>query len=189
MKKYCYAKPMIAFALGLLLLVPIHYRFISLGKKVFLGQSQLYEYKNEIGSPIYFKTSLEIEVLRRDYEEITRPFQSKGKIYFISKDKAFIETLTGKNIQPKVYDIYSNYKHINKELALQKLQDDFVTYLVLDTPSRRFFSQAHARHFQNEVSQNERVPVSQISTKIDDIERSLKLNLLKCNDNYCIYKI
>jgi hypothetical protein len=186
MKKYCKTKLMIVLALGLLLVVPIHYRYFSLGKKVFSSQSQLFEYKNELGTPIFFKTALEIEALSRDYEEITQPFQSKGEIYFISKDKAFIETFSEKNIQPVVYDVFTNFERVNDKLALQKFQEDRVSYLVLDSPIRRIFNVNQSSYFKNEIGSSEISALNKIYININTIE---KFKIVKCNNSYCVYSI
>lgn len=189
MKKYCHTKLMIAVALGLLLVVPTHYRYFSLGKKVFLSQSQLFEYKNELGFPIYFKTSLEIEALSKYYDEITKTFQSKGKIYFISKDKAFIEMFTGKNIEPEIYDIFANYEHTNLQLALKKFREDQVSYLVLDSELQRLYSKRQSHYFKNEIGSNEINSINRLFKNINDLDYFMINNIINCNIRYCIYTI
>jgi hypothetical protein len=189
MKKYCYTKPMIAVALGLLMVAPTHYRYFSLGKKLFLSQSQLFEYKNELGSPIYFKTSLEIEAISMHYDEITNTFKSKGKIYFISKDKAFIETFTGKNIEPEVYDIFANYEHTDLQLALKKFREAQVSYLVLDSKLQRLYSKSQSYYFKNEIGSNEINSINRLFKNINDLEYFMKNNIINCNIRYCIYNI
>lgn len=187
MKKYCNTKIMIVLALGLLLVVPIHYRYVSLGKKVFVSQSQLFEYKNELGSPTFFKTALEIGVLSSDYDEITKPFLAKGKIYFISKDKAFIETFSGKNIQPVIYDIFANFEQTYSTTALKKFQEDRVSYIVLDNPNRRRYSNSQTGYFKNEIGGNEVNSLNKIFKNINQISDLYKI--IKCNNSYCIYHI
>lgn len=189
MKSYCQTKLMIALALSLLLVAPINYRYISLGKKVFLSQSQLFEYKNDLGTPIFFRTSLEIEALNKDFNEITGSFQGKGKIYFISKDKIFLETFLGVNIEPFIYDVFTNFKKINPIEVKKNLKTEEVLFLVLDNPMLRAFSNNHAIYFKNQIGQGEIQSLKNILNNIEDIEYLLNFDLIKCNKRYCIYKI
>jgi hypothetical protein len=189
MKKNCHTKIMIIFALGLLFVVPIHYRYISLGKTVFLSQSQLFEFKNKLGLPIYFRTSLEIEDISKSYDDLTKYYQSKGKIYFISKDKIFIEAYKGVNIEPKIFDIFSNFGNARSQEVLTKMRMDLVDFIVLDKIEQRVISRRIVEESKSSIGSHEYNAHLSLLEAIDAMALNLKDQLISCNLRYCIYKL
>jgi hypothetical protein len=188
-RKYGKSRPAIALGFGLLLVVPIHYSYMSVGKKFFLQTSQLFEYKNKIGTPIFFKTALEIDEVYKDYDEIVKLSQPKGKTYFISKDKIFIEAYTNKNIEPAVYDIFTNYESINPKQALMRLKSEDVSYLVLDNSYQRKYSLGIAVQFKREIGSQENLAGQSILSNIDSLAIILSDNIVNCNVRYCLYRL
>lgn len=182
------SKTITVIAIAFLFYPAQHYLYLNLTRSNDV-MSNFYEFKNQLGSPIYFTTALKIERLNSDYDDIVQPYIDTGKIYFISQDKIFIEALKGKNLDPQVYDIYTNLTNITPELALAKLKHEGASYLVLQIPELISYRKRLQGSIKGDFSREELVQHSKILANIESLSDALQKNLLRCNERYCIYKL
>lgn len=188
-KKYSFTIKAVALAFGILWLVPIHNpNYINIGKKLFIFSSDLYEYKNIIGKNIYFKSALDIEGVNKEYENIKKDIKNTDKIYFISKDKIYLETYRDSNLLPKGYDIYVNYS-FSPEQALEKLHQDNVSYVILDNHNLINYSMNLITLFKGQTNDIEYKNYENLLIKVRSLSNHLQDNLIRCNARYCLYKI
>jgi len=177
------------FSIASLFFVSAYYNYLSFGQKLREVKSNFYEYKNQIGSSIYFSTAVDVNKISSDYASLIYKFQNEGKIYLFSKDKSFIEIAQDRNIEPKIYDIYTNFLDITPDMALAKLKDDRVSYLVLDSPNKIDYSFAMNQLRGHDFGDGEYRNHKKILLNIQSLSKHLRVKLLECNQSFCIYKL
>lgn len=189
MRNVSVSKYGVIFSLITLFFLPLNYHYLSVGKKFKEVKSDFFSYQNQIGAAMYFATAVDVDKISHDYINLARKFQNQEKIYFFSKDKGYIEMANDKNLEPKIYDIYTNLLGISPELAFSKLIKDGVSYLILDNPSKIEYSLAVNRLMEHDFGMIEYQNHQKILLNIQSISHDQRMKLLECNESFCIYKI
>ena len=172
------------------LFFPAHYcGYMAIGKKYISPRSDLFEYTNKVGTSLYFDTAVEIQKISKAHDEIVFKYKDLGKIYFIAKDKNFIEMYINKNLDPKIYDVFTNFLDVSADSALLRLKADDVSYVVLQSPALIEFSEIVNKTLSTDADKSEFEKHQRILKNMSTLSRNLKPNLLECNSRYCIYKI
>lgn len=175
--------------ISLLLFPAVRFKYFNFGNKYSASYSSLYSYQNDIGTTLKFKTALNLDEVFKSYNAITERYIRDGKIYFISKDKIFIELYINKNIEPKVYDIFTNFIDITPNNAVSKLKKDGAEYLVLDNTKLMEYSKELAKISGGIVENQEQLNNIKIINNIQGLANLIESKRLECNARYCIYKI
>jgi hypothetical protein len=179
-----------AIVLVILLLFPaFHFKYFDLGKRPKQTLSDLYVYSDVIGAQLNFRTALNVGSLSETYYILSKKYESAGKIFFISKDKIFIELFNDKNIEPKVYDVFTNFINIDSASAISKLKEGGADYVVMDNENLLNYSMQVIKMSEGTVGKEERAAYIRIMNNMQDLSKHLEKNLLECNSRYCIYKI
>lgn len=173
--------------LSLFLYIPYHYRYLNIGQHINFEKSVYFDYKNDLGDTINFKTAMEIGSLSKNYDDVLSKANGK-KTFFISKDKIYIEAYKGKNLLPKVYDVFTNYVNIDAVSSLKKMRDDGVDYVVLDNSQLRYYSAKILDIFQPSIGEVEYDLHKKILENINSLASMLDNELVYCNSRYCLYK-
>ena len=179
-----------AIVLVILLLFPaFHFKYFDLGKRPKQTLSDLYVYSDVIGAQLNFRTALNVGSLSETYHILSKKYESAGKIFFISKDKIFIELFNDKNIEPKVYDVFTNFINIDSASAISKLKEGGADYVVMDNQNLLNYSMQAIKMSEGTVGKEEWAAYIRIMNNMQDLSKQLEKNLLECNSRYCIYKI
>lgn len=177
-----------AIALLLLLAVPYYYGFVKISQPFVNNSSEIFEYQN-VGKTLVFKTALNIDQVSKDYDDITKDYVKQGQIYFLSRDKIFIETQKNANLNPKIYDIYLSLFNQDPEIIIDRLKKDNVKYLVLNSNEQMALTQNLVDVFSAEIGPLEMKAHNRILKNLDLLSHQLRDNVLRCNMRYCIYRI
>ena len=176
-------------SIAILFSTPYYYKYLRFNHKYIEAKSDFYEYKNKLGASIYFLTAIDVKEVSSEYDQLISKYEDSGKIYFISKDKIFIEMAQDKNIDPKVYDVYTNYLGVTPDIALEKLRNDGVTYVVLDNFYLTEYIIAMNKLFRIYLGNHEYLSHEKILLNIRALSRDKRIQILECTQSYCIYKI
>jgi hypothetical protein len=176
-------------SLFLLISPTIYLNYLDFGKRYKDVNNSYFDYKYQIGNKLNFKTAMQIEDINNDYDLLIKNYKEKGKIYFISKDKAFIEIFKNKNLDPKIYDIYSNLLSINAENILIKLKNEKVNYLILENKNFLDITKIILSKNKSDISKQEFQYHSTIINTLSEIHVILKQKKIECSQRYCIYQI
>ena len=176
-------------SIGFLFLPAYYYGYLGIGKKYINPRSDLFEYINKVGASLSFNTAVEISKISKSYDEIIFKYKDLGRIYFISKDKNLIEMYIDKNLEPKIYDVYTNFLDISADSVLTSLKADGVNYVVLQNSALIEFSEAVNKALNTDANRSEFEKHQRILKNMGVLSKNLKSNLLECNSRYCIYKI
>ena len=177
-----------AIALLLLLAVPYYFGFVKISAPMVNNSSEIFEY-HDVGKALVFKTALNIDQVSKDYYDITKDYVKQGPIYFLSRDKIFIETQRNSNLNPKIYDIYPSLFNQDPDMIIDRLKKDNVKYLVLNIDQQRDLTQTLLYVFGSEIGSQETKAHNRILKNLDLLSDKLRDNILKCNKQYCIYRI
>ncbi|NQW57556.1 MAG: hypothetical protein HQ456_02495 [Polynucleobacter sp.] len=180
--------PRTVLVLLMLVAIPYYFGFIKISQPFIDNSSEIFEYQN-VGKPLIFKTAMNIDQLSRDFDDITQNYGKQDSIYFLSRDKVFIETQRNTNLYPKIYDVYLNLINYSPDAIIDDLKKDHIKYLVLDSKEQRFLTRKLIDIFGSSVNPAEINAHIKILKNIDLLAYKLKDNILKCNLRYCIYRI
>lgn len=191
LKKISYSLSKLVIGVLIFLAIPIYFFYpysYGLGEKFKPYMPNYLSFNERFGKNIYFASDIKIDVINSDYINLVKKYEN-SKIYFISKDKIYIETYSDVNLEPKSYDVFVNYVNVPPEIALKKFKHDGVKYVVLDSPIKRLISKSLLELYGSSIGSGEYLGHMKIIESIDELSKSLKPNLLECNDRYCIYSI
>jgi hypothetical protein len=168
--------------------IPYSFGFLKLSQPFEKNNSKEYNYY-QIGRDLVFNSALNLEALSRDFDAITRDYASKGSIYFLSRDKVFIETYKDINLSPRIYDVYLNLYSLTPKSAIFNLKKDNAKYLVLDSAKQREHTRNLVNIFGNSANPSEVMAHKVLLNNLDSLSDALKSKVLACNNRYCIYEL
>ncbi len=167
----------------------IQYSYIHATSSFDISKSSYYDYTGKLGTSLYFRTPSNFDIITDEFNSLITKQALNKKVYFLSKDKLFIENYLGKNIEPKTYDVFVNYVKLSPSDTAEILSKEKVDFIVLDSEIHRKNIKQFINLEKGNMSKGEFQHHSRILSNIDLFAESIKSNLVECSDRYCIYKI
>ena len=175
--------------LGIFVVFPsMSFNFSNTGGPPGISNSTLY-HPQTFGMPLTFTSYHDLNLIQKEYETLISGYRSKGKIYFLSKDKIYLETLSGKNIDPKFYDPFVSSSHIDTPEFTKQITKIGIKYLVIDSPLQRKVTEAFIRFKALEMEGEESKLYLLILSAHDHFATEHASQLTACSKRYCLYKL
>jgi hypothetical protein len=190
MLKHSKTKSVLTFLAVVALVAPGYsYGYLSLKGQWSQNISSFYKYDEKFGPVLYFKSPSKVQDLAQEYSYFIGSHTTDKKIYFISKDKIYIETYLNRNIEPISYDVFVNLQRHTPASANKILKADKVDYLILDNGTHRSEMMRLMVVLKSFISPAEYDSHVKILESINGLAELNNNNLLECNLRYCIYKL
>ena len=176
--------------LSLFFLIPSYiFHYLQPRNNFAITQSSFYNYSEKLGNRMYFRTPTNISIIADEYHSLIARHALDKKVFFLSKDKLFIENYFDKNLEPKTYDVFANFFKFSADDTLTIILNEHVNFVVLDSDIQRaniknFITMKKAylqpEEFRHHIN---------ILSNFDSFAELIKPNLLECSSRYCIYRI
>lgn len=179
------------FILSLSLFLPaFFYKFYTAPFSINPKILDVYEY-HAVGKNLKIFTPLDIDKISKEYDHLLFKHNVIGRVYFISKDKSYVELLNDKNILPSTYDVYTNFLGLNEEQLVMKLKAESAsTYIVLESSEKRAYDYLFISKARGVLpSDEEQSQHLLILKKIEAFSKLISPYLVSCTERYCLYKL
>lgn len=185
--------------LGIIFLTPLfltayHYSYFNLPKRLEINTPTFFENK-EFGSELTFTTPSNIDLIYKQYKELTNPYSPDDGVLNLTSDSKYFAAVSGKNPPQKNYDlyIYTPKLNINSLAFKEKLVKNRIKFIAIYSPL--FLNNLH-NYLKYKLSvTTEPSFQSELKFHLSTIEEQISLssnklyNLKTCNDRYCVYQL
>ena len=182
--------PLKIILLSILFIFPgCYYSYFQFSNSFTIIKSSFYDYTTKFGVPLYFRTPSNVSALSAEYSELVSSYVPSEKIYFLSKDKIFIENFQGTNIAPKSYDVFTNWRDLSVDSIRLDLRRNNIKYIVMDgdfhISAMRGLIKLHSGYLGSvEYAFHDKILQNQL-----DLSGLISGDVIRCSSRYCIYRV